>query len=345
MDAKSLIIQIFDRLLEPQLKWNINALNLLKVVEVHDEKAYIVVHLITQDKDQIESFKKEAMAALALVFSGKIDLRVSRAQVGAEGVDGVQKIIMVASGKGGVGKSTVAVNLAAALSQLGFAVGLMDADIYGPSIAIMLGTTERPEVLPEERLMPVKRHGICFISAGSLTPPGKALDWRGQLVSGTLVQFVKQTCWGALDFLIVDMPPGTGDAQLTLASKLRTNGVILVTTPQEVVWGDVRRAMDLFQKQEVPLLGLVENMAYQFCEACGHHNHPFVDTHESDTHGPLSHGVPILARLPLAKNISIHGDDGVPIVFGEPESEATIQFMMMAKTVASLTQASPMGTV
>ncbi|MBF0371350.1 MAG: Mrp/NBP35 family ATP-binding protein [Magnetococcales bacterium] len=333
MEAKQRITAVFDQLLEPKLKWNINALNLLKEVELSEGIARVKVHLITDDRDQIRAFEKEARQALALVFDGEIDLEVSRAQVGVEGVDGVKKILFVGSGKGGVGKSTVAVNLATALGQMGFSVGLMDADIYGPSVPTMMGNSERPEVLPGEQLMPLTRHGIRFISAGSLIPPGKALDWRGQLVSGTLVQFIKQTCWGALDFLIVDLPPGTGDAQLTLASRLKTDGVILVATPQEVAWSDVRRAQDLFRKQEAPVLGLVENMAWQPCESCGHHNHPFVNAAK-----PLPE-IAVLARLPLLREVSEGGDGGVPVVLGQPESAAATEFMMMARKVAEMTRA------
>ncbi|MBF0444098.1 MAG: Mrp/NBP35 family ATP-binding protein [Magnetococcales bacterium] len=279
------------------------------------------------------AFKKESIEALRLIFDGEVELEVNRAQVGVEGVDGVKHIIFVGSGKGGVGKSTVSVNLAIALEKLGFSVGLMDADIYGPSIPTMMGKFESPEVLPGEQLLPLQRHGVSFISAGSLIPPGKALDWRGQLVSGTLVQFIKQTCWGELDFLIVDLPPGTGDAQLTLASKLRTAGVVLVTTPQEVALGDVRRALDLFHKQEVPVLGIVENMAWHLCESCGHQNHPFVTSQEATL------DIEVLARLPLLREISQGADNGVPVILENPESEASIAFIAMARRLVEITEA------
>ncbi|MEO5366634.1 MAG: Mrp/NBP35 family ATP-binding protein [Magnetococcus sp. WYHC-3] len=332
-ELRQQVVRLFDGLIEPKLKWNINALNLLKEVSVTPDGVRVLVHLVTDDPAQQRGFEADARRVLEALNLGTVDLEVARAQVGVEGVEGVGRILLVASGKGGVGKSTVAVNLACALVRMGQRVGLMDADVYGPSLPVLLGCDARPEVLPGEQLLPLERHGLRFISAGSLIPPGKALDWRGSLVSGTLVQFIRQTAWGALDTLVVDMPPGTGDAQLTIASRLKAHGVVLVTTPQEVAWSDVRRALDLFQRQQVPVLGLVENMAWMPCEACGHHNHPFVTTAV-----PPPAGVACLARLPLERAVSQGADGGVPLVVGQPESAGAQRFMDLARAVMARLQ-------
>ncbi|ABK42903.1 protein of unknown function DUF59 [Magnetococcus marinus MC-1] len=332
MAQRAAIVALFDQLQEPKLKWNINTLNLLQEVTLHEQHLRVVVHLITGDRQQRIAFEEQARQAIQAIHTGSLELIVAQAQVGTEGIQGVKRIILVASGKGGVGKSTVAVNLAVGLNLLGHKVGLMDADIYGPSVPTMLGCHDKPQVLPHEYLLPLQRHGIRFISTGSLVDPGKALDWRGPLVSGTLLQFITKTCWGELDYLIIDMPPGTGDAQLTIASKLKTHGVVLVTTPQEVAWGDVRRAIELFQKQQAPILGIVENMNHQVCTACGHQSHPLIHSQL-----PLPPGIVSLAQLPLAHEISQAGDAGVPLLLQESSSPAKAALLALAQRVAQCT--------
>ncbi|MGN7610980.1 Mrp/NBP35 family ATP-binding protein [Magnetococcales bacterium HHB-1] len=323
------VVELFNHVQEPKLKWNINTLNLLKSVELEGNTLKVLVHLVTGDGAQIQAFRQMVLEGLKVLHpNGEVELTIKRVMVGIEGIDGVKHVIMVASGKGGVGKSTVAVNMAAALAQQGFKVGLMDADIYGPSIPHMLGEHGQPEVAGEEQLLPLKKHGLQFISAGSLIEQGKALDWRGPLVSGMIVQFIRQTIWGEQDFLIIDMPPGTGDIHLTTASKLQVNGVVMVAMPQDVVWGDVRRSIDLLQKQKIPLLGVVENMSYTRCEKCGHHTHPFVQGSQTEK----AH-IPLLAKLPLAQEISQSSDDGTPLVLQQKDSELAKAYHQLAQAV------------
>ncbi|RMF75499.1 MAG: ATP-binding protein, partial [Alphaproteobacteria bacterium] len=188
---------------------------------------------------------------------------------GDSGLRDVRHIVAVASGKGGVGKSTVAVNLAVALARQGLAVGLMDADIYGPSAPVLLGLRGKPEVSPARRLVPLEAHGIKAMSMGFLIDPDKAAIWRGPMVAGAVSQLLHDVEWGALDVLVVDMPPGTGDAQLTLVQRARPSGAVIVSTPQDLALADARRAVQMFRRVEVPILGIVENMSVFICPHCG----------------------------------------------------------------------------
>jgi ATP-binding protein involved in chromosome partitioning len=236
---------------------------------------------------------------------------------------------MVMSGKGGVGKSTVSVNIAVALAQSGQKVGLLDADIYGPSIPIMMGTFQNPTVMEDENLKPVQAHGIKFISIGSLVEKDKAINWRGQLLSGTIMQFITKTVWEDLDFLVIDMPPGTGDVHLTIANELKPNGVFVVTTPQEVVWGDVKRSLDQIKEKKFPILGIIENMSYTVCDSCGATNHPFHSIKDEE----LPQDIKIVAKIPLVKEISQSCDEGIPIVINYPENEVSKAYLNLVKEV------------
>ncbi len=328
MITENEIISLFDKILEPKLIWPIKTLNLLKEIKIDEEKLYLKINLITVNEEEIANFRKNLTNVLEDIFYGEIILELSHLGVSTVGIDGIKKIILVASGKGGVGKSTISVNLSAALAKTGKSVGLLDADIYGPSIPIMLGAKGNPEVMDDENLLPMNCHGIKFISAASLVPKGQAMEWRGQLVSGMIVQFIKKTFWGELDYLIVDLPPGTGDIHLTIASRIKANGVVLVTTPQEVVWGDVQRAIDQVKKQQIPILGVVENMSYTICEECGHKNFPF-----STSKKELSEGIPILARIPLTKEVSECCDTGIPFVFKFPDSDIGKTYLDLAEII------------
>ena len=322
------------RLIEPKLKWTVADLNLIKVLEIDSEQVRVQIDLITGEPAEIESFREEAKATVS-AYTGRrnIEMKIGRVTVATEGVSGVRHIILVGSGKGGVGKSSVAVNLAAALKVQGHRVGIMDADIYGPSLPTMLGVTTRPQVLPDEYLLPVEAHGLATQSVGYLIGDRDALAWRGNLASGTLLQFIQKTFWGDLDFLIIDLPPGTGDIQLTLAHKIKSDGVLVVTTPQEVALGDVRRALSLFQSREIPVLGTVENMSFQICEECGHKSTPFPASNK-----PLDNedGSPIevLARIPLARELCVSSDRGCPLVLEPGDGDIKRTFHELAKNVA-----------
>ncbi|OSM01885.1 Mrp/NBP35 family ATP-binding protein [Magnetofaba australis] len=330
------ITAIFDQVREPKLNWSIAMLNLLKEVRVDDDGAHVALNLVCDEEPKIAAFRAEALAAIASVYDGSVELEIGHVRVAEQGVAGVGHILLVASGKGGVGKSTVAVNLAAALSAQGLKVGLLDADITGPSVPTMLGQHGRPETVTDEQLMPVMAHGLKFLSVGSLIAPGQALDWRGQMISGTIAQMARKTVWGKLDVLVVDMPPGTGDVHLTLASTVRASGAVVVTTPQEVAWSDVRRALDQLQRQKIPVLGVVENMSLFACEACGHHNHPFPQAQRT---APPE--MEMLAHLPLDAGAARDADSGQPAVLAHPESDYARAFTDLAHRIWEKLNLSP----
>ncbi len=245
--------------------------------------------------------------------------------------------VAVASGKGGVGKSTVTANLALALTRLGYRVGLMDSDIYGPSQQMMMGITEKPYVNEEDKIVPIERHGVKVISLGFLMDTDQPVIWRGPMVMKAVEQFLQDVAWGALDFLLVDLPPGTGDAQLTLTQKIQLSGAIIVTTPQEVSLIDARKGLAMFEKVNVPLLGIIENMSYYVCPSCGHRDEIFKHGGGKRTAEKLD--VPFLGEIPIDPKIVAGGDAGTPIVIAEPKSQATAAYMALADAVAKRLQA------
>ncbi|WP_343082243.1 Mrp/NBP35 family ATP-binding protein [Ostreiculturibacter nitratireducens] len=242
-------------------------------------------------------------------------------QAGPEKIAGIDRIIAVASGKGGVGKSTLASNLAVALARQGRRVGLLDADIYGPSQPRMMGVSERPASPDGKTIIPLKAHGVTMMSLGLLLKEGEAVIWRGPMLMGALQQLLTQVAWGDLDVLIVDLPPGTGDVQLTLGQRAHLTGAIVVSTPQDVALIDARRAIDMFSKMKTPVLGLVENMSSYICPNCKHEAHIF--GHGGVRAEAEALGVPFLGEIPLALEVRQAGDSGTPIAAGEgPVAEA-----------------------
>jgi ATP-binding protein involved in chromosome partitioning len=246
---------------------------------------------------------------------------------------GVKKIIAVASAKGGVGKSSVAVNLALALSAQGLKVGLMDADVYGPSVPTMLGLNEQPQVSEDKKIHPVLCRGLQVISMGLLMPPDQPVIWRGPLVFSALKQFLKDVMWKDLDFLVVDMPPGTGDAQLTLIQQVPLSGVVMVTTPQEVALADVRRGINMFNETKVPVLGVVENMSYFVCPDNGKKYDIF--GHGGGAEVAKAYKLPLLAEIPIDPSIRKGGDAGEPAALVDG-SAAQASFAALAKKVVDL---------
>ncbi|MBF0862888.1 Mrp/NBP35 family ATP-binding protein [Gluconobacter kanchanaburiensis] len=247
---------------------------------------------------------------------------------------GVKAVIAVASGKGGVGKSTTAVNLAAGLAQAGMKTGLLDADIYGPSLPRMLGRNTRPEVV-DGTILPIEAWGLKSMSIGYLVDENQAMIWRGPMVMGALTQFLGEVEWGELDVLVIDMPPGTGDAQLTLAQKLghklAIGGAVIVSTPQDIALLDARRGVAMFEKMETPILGVVENMSYFCCPNCNHRTELF--GHGGAKTEAEKMGVPFLAEIPLLADIRASGDEGTPIILSAPESEAAHAYNRLAHAV------------
>jgi ATP-binding protein involved in chromosome partitioning len=250
---------------------------------------------------------------------------------------GVEKIVAVASAKGGVGKSSVAVNLALALSAKGHKVGLLDADVYGPSVPTMLGLTEGPEVTEDKKIHPVKSHDLQVISMGLLLPPDQPVIWRGPLVFSAIKQFLKDVQWTDLEYLIVDMPPGTGDAQLTLIQQVPLSGVVMVTTPQEVALSDVRRGVVMFRETKVPVLGIVENMSYFECPDSGKKYDIF--GHGGGAQVAEQYGLPLLAEIPIDPSIREGGDAGKPAVLVEG-SKMREAFLQLAGKVSELSVAA-----
>jgi ATP-binding protein involved in chromosome partitioning len=240
-------------------------------------------------------------------------------------------IIAVGAGKGGVGKSTTAVNLALALHQQGLKVGILDADIYGPSVPTMLGLSGKPDSPDGKSITPMQAYGIEAMSIGFLVEDDTPMIWRGPMATQALTQLLRDTRWGDLDVLVVDLPPGTGDIQLTMAQKIPVAGAVVVTTPQDVATMDARKALKMFEKVDIPVLGLVENMAAHVCSQCGHTEHIFGSgggQWMSDTYG-----VPVLGSLPLEISIRAQGDAGQPIVIAEPDSPAAQAYQDTARAL------------
>jgi ATP-binding protein involved in chromosome partitioning len=246
-------------------------------------------------------------------------------------LDRSTRVIAVASGKGGVGKSTVATNLALALSALGARVGLMDADVYGPSIPLMLGVTEKARSGHGARLQPVERHGISMISMGMFVSEGTPIIWRGPMLTKLIVEFLRNCDWGELDVLVMDLPPGTGDVQLTLTQQVPITGGVIVTTPQDVALADVRRGIEMFRQMHAPVLGVIENMSYHLCPGCGTRAELF--GHGGGAAMARDFGVPFLGEVPLARDVCEAGDRGLPIVAAAPSSPQSRAFHEIAERV------------
>lgn len=257
-------------------------------------------------------------------------------------LQGIKQIVVIASGKGGVGKSTTAANLALALHKQGAGVGLFDADIYGPSQPLMMGvpTGSRPEVVDEKFMKPVEAHGVLCNSVGFLVDENQAMVWRGPMVVGAFNQILNDTLWGELDYLIIDMPPGTGDIQLSLAQSVPVTGAVIVTTPQDIALLDARRGIEMFRKVEVPILGVVENMSLHVCSECGHEEHIFGEGGASRI--AENYGVTLLGCLPLQASIREQCDSGTPTVVADPDSRAAQLYGEIATQVsAALADATP----
>ncbi len=252
-------------------------------------------------------------------------------------IPGVKHVIAVSSGKGGVGKSTVTVNIAVALTLAGQRVGLMDADIYGPNIPTMMGVTQPPEK-DEKKIIPAEGHGVKVMSMGFFVPEETPVVWRGPMVHSAIQQFFRDVVWGELDYLLIDLPPGTGDVQLTLAQLVPLTGAITVTTPQEVALQDVRKGIVMFQKVNVPLLGVIENMSFYVCGHCGERTEIF--SHGGGVEAAKKFGIPFLGGIPLDPEIRRGGDTGKPIVIADPSSSQTEAFKKIAAALIKQTTES-----
>ncbi|KAF1695700.1 iron-sulfur cluster carrier protein ApbC [Pseudoxanthomonas koreensis] len=255
----------------------------------------------------------------------------------------IRNVIAVGSGKGGVGKSTTAVNLALALQRLGAKVGVLDADVYGPSVPAMLGLSGRPESPDDKSIEPMRAFGVEAMSIGLLVDTDTPMIWRGPMATSALTQLFSDTRWGDLDYLLIDLPPGTGDIQLTLAQKIPVAGAVIVTTPQEIATLDARKALKMFEKVNVPVLGIVENMAVHVCSNCGHAEHLFGEG--GGRAMAARYGVPLLGSLPLDLRIREQGDAGMPVVAAAPDSAPAQAYLAAAQAMAAQLAARPRASI
>ena len=289
-------------------------------------------------KSQFDPIRRQVIQALKQAGASSVSVNIASkvvahaVQRGVKLIPGIKNIIAVASGKGGVGKSTTAVNLALALSAEGAAVGVLDADIYGPSQPMMLGIAGRPESKDGKRLEPMEGHGLQAISIGFLIDMDTPMVWRGPMVTQALEQLLKDTNWRELDYLVVDLPPGTGDIQLTLAQKVPVTGAVIVTTPQDIALIDARKGLKMFEKVGIPILGVVENMSFHLCPKCGHESHIFGSGGAQKM--SQEYGVEVLGQLPLDESIRSQADSGKPTVVSEPDGKAAEIYRRIARRVA-----------
>ena len=290
-------------------------------------------------KTQVEPIRKQVVAKLkAIPGIGSVTANVTikivshAVQRGVKLIPGVKNIIAVASGKGGVGKSTTAVNLALALAAEGASVGMLDADIYGPSQPTMLGIAGRPESRDGKRIEPMEGHGIQAMSIGFLIDVETPMVWRGPMVTQALEQLLNETNWRDVDYLVVDLPPGTGDIQLTLAQRVPVTGAIIVTTPQDIALMDARKGLKMFEKVNIPILGIVENMSLHICSKCGHEEHMFGEG--GGARMSKDYGVELLGALPLDIQIREQADSGKPTVVADPDGRVAEIYRRIARRVA-----------
>ena len=264
-------------------------------------------------------------------------------QPGLSPLSRVRNVVAVGSGKGGVGKSTTAVNLALAVAATGARVGVLDADIYGPSVPAMLGLSGRPDSPDNKSIEPMRAFGIEAMSIGLLVDQDSPMIWRGPMATSALMQLLNDTLWGDLDYLFVDLPPGTGDIQLTMAQKIPVAGAVIVTTPQEIATLDARKALKMFEKVQVPVLGIIENMAVHVCSHCGHAEHLFGEG--GGQRMAAQYGVPLLGSLPLDIGIREQGDAGMPVVVSAPDSPAAKAYAEAARRMVEVLAQRPRAPI
>ncbi|MCX8072261.1 MAG: Mrp/NBP35 family ATP-binding protein [Candidatus Binatia bacterium] len=333
------ILDQLKRVKYPGLGRDIVSFGFVRDIEVGSFGVTVTLAPTTRDANIIEQLRQAvATTVAAMPGVGQVEVVVtqpapaSRPSSRPSGtIPGVERTLAVASGKGGVGKSTVAVHLAYALAAKGHRVGLLDADIYGPSVPQMVGAHGGPAVTPDRRIVPVDAHGVKTISLGFLIDPGTPVIWRGPMITKVLTQFFQDVVWGELDVLVLDLPPGTGDAQLTIAQQLALTGGVIVTTPQSMALEDVRRGVAMFRELRAPVLGVIENMSFHVCRSCGGRSEPF--GHGGGQRMAEELGIPFLGALPLVAELMQAGERGVPLVLSAAEHPASQSFLALADTV------------
>jgi ATP-binding protein involved in chromosome partitioning len=353
MPTKEQILDALKGVKFPGLSRDIVSFGFVHDVSVEGGNVSFTVRFQTENQNAATQISRDAEAAVKAVpgvESVKMHVDVgSRSAAGPQGgapaeqiLSGVKYKIAVASGKGGVGKSTVSTNLALALRALGYTVGMLDADIYGPSQQMMLGIHGRPQIdETDEKILPMENHGVKTMSLGLITDPDTPVIWRGPMVMKALDQFLSDVKWGTLDFMIIDLPPGTGDAQLTLTQKVPLSGAVVVTTPQDVALIDARKGLAMFRKVNVPVLGIIENMSYFICRHCGEREEIFGHGGGRKTAELL--GVPFLGEIPIDPKVVVGGDSGQPIFVLDPSSAAAQAFRKLAETVVQQVESGHAG--
>jgi ATP-binding protein involved in chromosome partitioning len=331
--------QAISTVVDPHTGQDFVASKALKALRIDGQNVSIDVELGYPAKSLFPLWRQQLVAAIKQVPGvGQVSVQLSScvvahaAQRGVQLLPQVKNIIAVASGKGGVGKSTTAVNLALALAAEGASVGLLDADIYGPSQPMMMGIEGRPESSDGKTMDPMENHGVQVMSIGFLVAKDEAMIWRGPMATQALEQLLRQTNWRDLDYLIVDMPPGTGDIQLTLSQRVPMTGAVIVTTPQDIALLDAKKGIKMFEKVGVPILGIVENMAVHICSQCGHSEHIF--GHEGGKRMAEEFGMPYLGALPLNLSIRLQADSGKPTVVSDPDGPVAAIYKTIARQVA-----------
>jgi ATP-binding protein involved in chromosome partitioning len=339
MPTTDQILQALSSVIDPNNGKSFVASKAIKDLRVNGGVVRFVLELAYPAKSQHAEFEAALSAAASAVSGvGSVSITTSTqvaahsVQRGVQLLPGVKNIIAVASGKGGVGKSTTAVNLALALAAEGANVGLLDADIYGPSIPMMMGVTGKPESIDGKNMEPMPGHGLQVMSIGFLVEPDQAMIWRGPMATQALDQLLKQTSWKDLDYLIVDMPPGTGDIQLTLSQRVPLTGAVIVTTPQDIALLDARKGIKMFEKVGVPILGIVENMAVHVCTNCGHVEHIFGE--DGGKKLAAQYQMDYLGGLPLDMQIRLQADGGTPTVVADPNGSVSALYKAIARKLA-----------
>jgi len=326
------------KLVDPNTGKDFVATRSVKNVKIAGDSVALEIELGYPGKSQFEPIRRQVIDALEAAGASSASVTVRSAVVahsvqrGVKLVSGIKNIIAIASGKGGVGKSTTAVNLALAMAAEGASVGILDADIYGPSQPMMLGISGRPESKDGKSLEPMEAHGLQAISIGFLIDADTPMVWRGPMVTQALEQLLKDTRWRNLDYLIVDLPPGTGDIQLTLAQKVPVTGAVIVTTPQDIALIDARKGFKMFEKVGIPILGVVENMALHVCPKCGHESHIFGQGGAARM--CKDYGTELLGQLPLDAEIRAQTDSGKPTVVSDPDGRVAAIYKAIARRCA-----------